>query len=81
MTPKRVMWVDEKHIDHHVVELRTFFLCLSFPPSLSLSFFLFLFLVLFFKLPARQLKDPITLYNIPVSQIYCSSLPDVQKVK
>ena len=28
-----------------------------------------------------MLKDPITLYNILVSQIYCSSLPDVQKVK
>lgn len=53
-------------------------------PSLPHSFSLllsFVFLVLFFKLPARQLKDPITLYHIPVSQIYCSSLPDVRKVK
>lgn len=57
-------------------------LSLSFPPSLSLSLLLsFLSLGFFFKLPARQRKDPITLYNIPVSQIHGSSLPAVRKVK
>lgn len=73
--PKEHYRVDENCTDLHVVELKTSSLCLSLSPSL---FLLFCF---YFKFPTRMPKDTITLYNILVSQIYCSSLPDVQKVK
>lgn len=72
MTPKRVMWVDENHTDLHVVELRTFFLCLSSPPLLS---FLLLFCFLSFLPGCSKIQLHYTIFLChrfiaPLSQMY-----------